>query len=315
MRAQVDALWDLGVPTEVFELRGQRRAGNYARAIGPLRRAVRAFAADIVYAFYGLTGWVALWQPAPVVLSLAGDDILGTPRRGGGISNRSRIGIALSQWAAQRAAVVCVQSEAMQSRLWSSRVRQQALVVPYGVDPRRFHPGNRNDARRRLGIPVEERLVIFPNTPTEPRKRLDVAQEAVAQVRRSLPEATLRVLSGIPHDQMPDYYRAADCCLLTSEWEGSPNVVKEALLSGLPVVSTDVGDVGRWLPLSPECAICDRTPAAIAAAVLRVLRQHGRVDPTPFLAGFSSPAIARRMLHIFEAVSAGRTGAAGPLVC
>jgi glycosyltransferase involved in cell wall biosynthesis len=306
VRAQVDALRALDVPVELFAVHGDRRAFNYARAIRPLRAAVHAFAADLVYAFYGLTGWIALWQPSPVVLSLAGDDILGTPDRHGGVTAKSRVGVVLSQWAAHRAAVVCVQSEEMRNRLWGAGLRRRALVVPYGVDPGRFHPGDQNEARRRLGLPLGPPLVIFPNTPTEPRKRLDLASKAMDLVGKEWPGVRLQIVSGVPHDDMPDYYRAADCCLLTSDWEGSPNVVKEALLCGLPVVTTDVGDVGRWVPLSPECSICGRTPEDLAAGVRRVLRERRRVDPGPFLAGFSSPAVAARMLQLFQNLVDGR---------
>jgi len=306
--AQVEALRTLGVPVDVFHLVGDRRAVNYVKAIPSLRIAVRAFDADLVYAFYGLTGWVALWQPAPMVLSLAGDDILGTPSRTGGLTVKSRVAVALSQWAASRATVVCVQSEEMRLKLWGASLRRRALVMPYGVDPARFHPGDQSSARRRLSLPPGERLVIFPNTPTEPRKRLDLAEAAMALVRPAVPDAVLRIVTGVPHGDMPEYYRAADCCLLTSDWEGSPNVVKEALFSGLPVVSTDVGDVRRWLSLSPECAICERKPEALARAICRVLVERRRLDPSPFVASFSSGATAKRVLGLFESVVNGTRG-------
>lgn len=302
--AQVEALRALGTPVDVFHVRGDRRAINYARAIGSLRRAVRAFEADLVYAFYGLTGWVALWQPAPIVLSLAGDDILGTSDGRGGVTLRSRVGIVLSQWAAQRASAVCVQSEEMRRRLWGTNLRRRAQVVPYGVDHTRFTPGSRQEARARLGFPADPPIVIFPNTPQEPRKRLPLAESAMLLVQREFPTSVLHVVTGVSHAQMPDYYRAADCCLLTSEWEGSPNVVKEALLSGLPVVSTDVGDVRWWVELSAASCIAAATPANLADAVCRVLREPRRESPERFVQAFSSRAIAGRMLSIFNDVVA-----------
>lgn len=301
VQAQVDALVARDLAVRVFLVRGERQARRYALAIAPLRQVVRSWRADVVYAFYGLMGWVALWQPAPVVLSLAGDDVLGTPNGHGGITWRSRVGMLLTQWAARRAVAVCVQSEEMHHRLWGAGLRRRAVVIPYGVDHRRFCPGPQREARRSLGLPLDRPIVIFPNTPDEPRKRLALAQAAMTLVRREFPDAVLQVVAGVPHDAMPDYYRGADCCLLTSEWEGSPNVVKEALLSGLPVVSTDVGDVRRWVSLSAASVVAESVPARLAAAVCGVLRSRKREHPAPFIAAFSSQAIVARMLPILQA--------------
>lgn len=45
----------------------------------------------------------------------------------------------------------------------------------------------------------------------------------------------------IPHYKMPEYYRQIDCYVCASLCEGTPNPVLEAMASGLPVISTDVG--------------------------------------------------------------------------
>ena len=53
-------------------------------------------------------------------------------------------------------------------------------------------------------------------------------------------------MHGKPPSDLSDAMRAVDCLALTSFWEGSPNAVKEAMASNLPLLATDVGDI-RWL--------------------------------------------------------------------
>ena len=305
VRTQVRGLEAVGIETRVVHLDGRLHKSIYWSGRRVVAHASRAFRPDFVYAFYGLSGWVCLAQPVPIVVSLAGDDILGTPNGRGGVTLKSRAAIVLSQWAASRAAIVCVQSEEMRRRLWTRRLRARARVVPYGVDARAFSPGDRSEARRRVGVANERRLVLFPSTPHEPRKRLDLARAAFEEARAQVADAELRVVSGVAHDLMPAYFRAADCTLLTSEWEGSPNVVKESLFCGTPVVTTNVGDVQRWIPMARHSEIVERHPSAIAAALVRVLAEPRREDPAPFVAAFSVAAVTNTVLSLASAVGAG----------
>lgn len=85
----------------------------------------------------------------------------------------------------------------------------------------------------------------------------DIAQGASLSDRRrkcspQYPDERMkRILAGaVAPDQVSLYLNAADVLALCSVKEGSPTVVKEALACGLPVVSTDVGDVRDVLSAS-----------------------------------------------------------------
>ncbi len=47
--------------------------------------------------------------------------------------------------------------------------------------------------------------------------------------------------------------KASDVLLLTSYWEGSPNVIKESMACNLPIISVDVGDVKEVISGTFNC--------------------------------------------------------------
>lgn len=69
---------------------------------------------------------------------------------------------------------------------------------------------------------------------------------------------------------MAGYYRSLDTLLITSVSESLPNVALEALACGVPVVSTDVGDVESVIGPYGR-VVASRTPEALADAVASVL--------------------------------------------
>ena len=160
-----------------------------------------------------------------------------------------------------------------------------------GVDLDRFRPGDPAAARRELGLPVTGRLLLGIG-------RLVAGKGFVlaAQALASLPDDVQLVLVGdgpergpieiaaagrvhclgaLPPDRVAIACRAADLLVLPSEREGWPNVVTEALASGLPVVATRVGGIPQILGEAPPswlgALVPPRDVPALAAALRTVL--------------------------------------------
>jgi glycosyltransferase involved in cell wall biosynthesis len=134
-------------------------------------------------------------------------------------------------------------------------------VIPTGVDVERFSPGDRPAARRGLGLPehdpvllyvgrldreksVERILAAFPRIQgVVPRVRLvlvGAGTEArrLEAVARTLPGADrITFLPARPHDALPGCYRAADVFLFASESETQGLVLAAAAACGIPAVS------------------------------------------------------------------------------
>lgn len=306
--AQVQALAAAGVRVQLEFIDGRGNDAAYVAGLRRINRLARSGAFDVVHAHYGLTGFVAAFQRLPLVVTYYGDDLLGTPDGHGRVTWKSRVIRGLGALAARRADALICMSEGMRAALPRTADRARAHVIPNGVDLGRFAPGARALARTRLGLDPTARLVLFPNTPGEPRKRLDLAEASLRRLATERVAARLWIVSRVPHEQMPDHYRAADCLLLTSDWEGSPNVVKEALCCDLPVVSVDCGDVAHWLELAPGSELVERDPAALAAALARVLRSGVRVDGAAARRELDGHRVAERVVAVYHEAIARRQG-------
>ncbi len=249
VKRQVDSLIEAGVACDVYFIRGHRSPFAYPLAalvlavwnLMPGRRY------DLVHAHGGESSLsVRAYLRAPVLVSYCGDDLLGTPDAAGRISRPHRLRRWILRQHARMPSATLTKSAEMERALPAS-VRRRNSVIPNGVDPDSFRPIERSEARRALGWAEDERVALFAADPAVERKRHWLALAACERAAAELDGVRLHVASDVAPDQMPVLMSAADCLLMTSVHEGSPNVVKEALMCDLPVVATPVGDVPERL--------------------------------------------------------------------
>jgi glycosyltransferase involved in cell wall biosynthesis len=189
--------------------------------------------------------------------------------------------------------------------------RDRSGVIPNGLNLSLFVPIAKSEARLTLGWHERERVVLFNAGRNERVKRLDLALAAVDQARRSVNNLRFEVLRGdTSAEKIPLYLNAADCLLVTSDWEGSPNLVKEALACNLPVVSVDVGDVPERVSGVTPSRLAERSPESLARCIVEVLQENRRSNGREKIAPLSDKAIADQVLDVYRQVISQARGAA-----
>jgi len=305
---QADSLrsagWDvrIGVVDDRTSVRGITR--NVLRLKGEITRAQPG----VMHAQYGtVTAAVARLVRAdiPLVVSFCGDDLLGTPEDGAAWRIRERIGRSFGIWAARDAAAVIVKSGNLYREL-PEDIRVKAIVIPNGVDLEWFMPLNRGMCRERLGWAKNPRVVLFNASRGDNRsvKNSALAHAAVKVLSNEVPDVVLHTMSDSDREEVRWMMNAADCLLVTSLHEGSPNIVKEAMACNLPVVSVPCGDVAERLEGTWPGGVGPYDAGALAEMIGDVFRVECRSNGRERLLaqGLCAKVIADRIIEVYRKV-------------
>ena len=282
---QVDAIEKQGVECIYFSVDGKGIIG-YIRQIPKLRKAILEFHPDIIHAHYGLCGLLANYQRRiPVVTTYHGSDIndpkvLWLSKRS---IRRSRFNIFVSQ-----------------KNVDIARPRKAFALIPCGINLEDYPTIDKADARKQMGLSPSGKYVLFSGAFDNPVKNAPLAKAAMALV----PEAELLELKGFSRSQVAFLMQAVDALLMTSFTEGSPQVIKEALACGCPVVSVDVGDVRERIEGIDGCVISGRETESLAHSIRNALAYEGRTLGRESIEknGLSNDSIATRIISVYKRI-------------
>lgn len=255
----------------------------------------------------------------PVITTYHGSDI-NTPR----VLRLSRIAMHLSAWNifVSRANIRTARAEDKSFAPWAYRGDNYSLL-PCGVTLSDDQLLSRAEARKRLAeanvqctisdgkarksVPFSEiqhhRLILFAGAFSNPVKNAKLAEEVINlsnNVSTSKVGATggfggiLLSLQHYTRTEVNWLMCAADCLLLTSRSEGSPQVVKEAMACGCPIVSVDVGDVRERVEGIEGCYVAkSRSPQELAD----LLRTALQITPPHYSQRITIPSSVQTLLH------------------
>ena len=141
----------------------------------------------------------------------------------------------------------------------------------------------------------------FDNAVKDP----ELAKQAMNELTNEGINAELIELKGYTRNQVNALMYNCDAFLMTSKTEGSPQVIKEALVCGCPIVSVDAGDVKERLEGVEGCYVVEsRNSRDLAEALKKALAFNGRTKGRERIVkmGLSNEAVAKRIIEIYNKV-------------
>lgn len=281
---------------------------GYLRALPALRRMIRAEHPDLVHAHYGLSGLLAnLQRIVPVVTTYHGSDI-NVPS----VLRFSKIAMRLSAhniFVSQRNVTLALSPNG----LITSRLKKRYTLLPCGVNlPLSWSEMQTQQVERlTLNQWVQEKLnagvkhVLFAGAFNNEVKDPELAKAVIDELRIQGVKVELIELKGYNRDQVNALMYNCDALLMTSKTEGSPQVIKEAMACGCPIVSVDVGDVAERVSGVEGCYIVPtREPKDIAEALQKAITFEGKTNGRERILemGLSNEQVAERLMAIYESI-------------
>lgn len=237
---------------------------------------------EIIHAQYGsFTAFLAVimgWRKK-VVITYRGSDINGSDDIN---CLRRATAKMLSWWGMHFADSVIFVSPAL--RNVSPNLFKRSQIIPSGVDTKSFFSIDKKSSKERLRLASSKKYLLFYSSNGSLNKRPDLAFGALKKLHElGFPEfEILEVRGGIAPDEMPYYINSCDATLMLSNKEGSPTIVQESLVCGVPVVSVNVGDTTDMLKEISNSIIVERNIDDIANGILKVTR-IGKIVPNESL--------------------------------
>ena len=282
---QVEAIAKHGVTFDFFGVGGKGIFG-YLSYLKPLKKKIHEFQPDLLHAHYGLSGLLAnLQRTVPVVTTYHGSDV-----------HSKGLNLFISKLTARSSAYNIFVSPKL-LELTGYRGENKS-VIPCGVDTTTFFPMERAEARKQLGWDANETYVLFAGAFENEVKNSALAKAAISL----LPNVRLMELRGYSREQVNWAMNAANCLLMTSHREGSPQVIKEAMTCGTPIVSVNVGDVKELLAGVDDCYITTYDVNEIATKIQQTIAFKGKTNGPKCIIdkGLSNEIVVHNILEIYQ---------------
>lgn len=188
--------------------------------------------------------------------------------------------------------------------------KNKIVYIPNGCNSDFFKPMNKDACKQKLGLDLNKKYVLFVDSNAGKKrkaKRKDRFDKVLEILRSKYGYKDIKelVMVGVSREEVPVWMNSCDLHLLSSDQEGSPNSVKECLSCGVPVVSTDVGNVKDLLDGVNNCYVSKEKDAEELAMLCdKVLSNKaiGGIRESFLRKGFDMDATAQKIVGLYKEI-------------
>lgn len=189
-------------------------------------------------------------------------------------------------------------------------VYPKMIYLPNGCNQDFFCPKDKMECRTKLELDKDKIYVLYmdSNKGVRTQKRKDRFDEVIRLLNEGYGyngKVECIALRNTPREQIPLYMNAIDLHMISSDFEGSPNSVKECMCCNTPVVSTDVGNVKEMIGDIPGAYVTKSFDAVELADCVNLVLKSTK----PFCGrdlflkkGYGMSVVAEKLKSIYEAV-------------
>ena len=295
VKEQVESLQKIGIDCDVFYCDGQNKGfRKYITYVPSLWKRVWFGRYDIIHCHHALSAIILWMTGAPifkkVVISYQND-----PTREWGDKVFRFFNVFFKAFILKN-----------NSKHYLSYPKMHYL--PNGCNQDFFKPMDMQECRKELGWDLNKKYIIYmdSNKGVRTQKRRDRFEETLELLRLQYGyDVEMVVMRNVKRELIPTYMNAADLHMISSDFEGSPNSVKECMCCNTPVVSTNVGNVYEMIgDIEGAYVVNDFTAESLAQACDKVLKStvpfSGR---DKFLAkGYGMATVAEKLKSIYLSI-------------
>jgi glycosyltransferase involved in cell wall biosynthesis len=292
VKEQIESLKSLNIKCDIFFINGREKGKlEYIKSIFKLRKYLKLNKYDIIHCHHVISALCLIISGAikgnKVIVSYQNDP-------------ENEFGDFVYQFIKRRIRHSIFKNN---SKLI---VDDNCSYLANGVNTSFFIQKGKSESYKKLGLEKSKTYILFVSSNfIRKQKRYDRFKAVIKLLTTEYNWKNLEelILINTPRELVPYYFSAASLHLLTSDFEGSPNSVKESMSCNTPVVSTPVGNINDMLSGAVNCFVTNSfDPEELAFFCDKALKTNGTPRDIIIQQKLDIESVALKLKNIYTRV-------------